>query len=184
MSRQRQQIVLLVALVAILGFLVTRPNGSVRQLAPGWREDAPIAAWRPPEQVADVRLEELAAKPGEYRPGRDPFRFQAPPQPAPAPAPPPPTPAPAARPQTPPQQQAKAAPPKPKPPPIDFRYLGSFGPSESRIAVFIDAKDIYNARRGDVVKEHFVVRQIGFESADVGFVGFPDEPAQRLPLGG
>jgi len=185
MSQQRRQMALLAVLVAVLGFLVLRPGERAGRQGAAGAAAGPLADWRPAERVADVRLEALAAKPGEYRPGRDPFRFQAPPAP-PKPPPPPPRPAPAAPPrqQAPAQQQAKAAPPKPTPPAIDFRYLGSFGPDERRIAVFIDAKDIYNARRGDVVKERFVVRQIGFESADIGFVGFPDEPAQRLPLGG
>jgi hypothetical protein len=50
--------------------------------------------------------------------------------------------------------------------------------------VFSDQQEIYNAHEGDVIKGRFVVVKIGYESADIGFVGFPDEPAQRLAVGG
>ena len=52
------------------------------------------------------------------------------------------------------------------------------------IAVFSDGKEILNAFAGDVLHQEFVVRSIGFESADIGFVNFPDEPAKRLAVGG
>ena len=70
------------------------------------------------------------------------------------------------------------------PPPVDVAFLGSFGPDRGRIAVFTDGTDLYNARIGDVVKAHFVVEAIGYESADLKFVNFPDAPAQRLEAGG
>ena len=63
-------------------------------------------------------------------------------------------------------------------------FLGSFGPQTRRLAVFSDGAEIYNVLEGEVLKEQFVVVRIGFESADVGFVGFPDAPAKRLEIGG
>lgn len=115
----------------------------------------------------------LEHQPAIYHGGRDLFRY------APAPAPPP--------------KVAKAAPPpppvetgpaKPRPPQIDLSYLGSFGPDDRQIAVFTDGKNIYNAFQGDVLEGKFIVAKIGYESVDIAFVGFPDAPPQRLPIGG
>ena len=53
--------------------------------------------------------------------------------------------------------------------------------------MFIDATnlfDIYNVKLGGTIKDKFVVRQIGYESADIGFVDFPNAPLKRLPVGG
>jgi len=75
-------------------------------------------------------------------------------------------------------------PPRPKPPNFDMEYLGSFGPEGRRIAVFSDKEDILNALEGDVLNDKFIVGPIGFESVEMGFVGFPDEPLKRVGLGG
>ncbi len=135
-------------------------------------------------ELPHLELELLRREAASYTPGRDLFRFAEkapPPQPRPAverrPAPRP-QPRPVARPATPP------TPPRPQPPAIDFNYLGSFGPPERRIAVFVKGDEIYNALAGDVLMERFIVDKIGFESADIGFVGFPDAPEARLQAGG
>jgi hypothetical protein len=78
----------------------------------------------------------------------------------------------------------QAAPAKPRPPEPSFQFLGSFGPEEKRVAVFSDQTEIFNVLEGDVFKEAFVVRKIGYESADIGWVDFPNEPARRLAAGG
>lgn len=134
--------------------------------------------------LTTLRLTDLELKPGEYRPGRDPFRFAA------KPAPPPPVrTSPAAAPpqrRTPPEPRGKPParqPAAPQPPPVDVKYLGSFGPQDSKIAVFGDGTDIYNVRKGDILKEHFVVESINYESADLKFVNFPKLPATRLAAG-
>ena len=67
---------------------------------------------------------------------------------------------------------------------MNFTYLGSFGPSDRRIAVFVKDDEIINALTGDVLLENFIVDKIGFESADITFVGFPDSPGTRLEAGG
>jgi hypothetical protein len=74
-------------------------------------------------------------------------------------------------------------PPRPQPPPIDVEYLGSFGPPEAAIAVFTDGDEIHNLRLGDVIEGKFRVVRIGYESVDLAFVNFPEEPAARLPVG-
>ena len=136
--------------------------------------------------VVELRVADLEREPGDYAPGRDPFRFGAPPPPPPAP---PPEPDPEALRRA---EEALAAmeqpeeivPPKPVPPPVDVVYLGSFGSERRRLAVFSDGKAIFNVLEGGVLNEKFIVVRIGFESVDVGFVGFPDAPPERLAVGG
>jgi hypothetical protein len=67
---------------------------------------------------------------------------------------------------------------------VDVTFLGSFGPEARRIAVFLDGEEVVNANVGDVLKGKFIVEAIGYESADLKFVGFPDAPSRRLPAGG
>jgi hypothetical protein len=49
--------------------------------------------------------------------------------------------------------------------------------------VFSDGETIINALQGDVLDGKFIIASIGYESVDVKFVGFPDEPARRLAAG-
>lgn len=72
----------------------------------------------------------------------------------------------------------------PKPPEFTLEYMGSFGPANRRIAVFTDGKKIYNLQEGQVLEGKFIVARIGFESVDIKFVNFPDEPAKRLAIQG
>jgi len=152
-----------------------RPSPAAKRVATrGGRGDE-----EPVREVVALLSPDVDDVPAKYEPGRDPFRFYQPPVPPPPPPPPPPTP-------TPVQDVAPPPPPppaKPQPPPVDVQYLGSFGPSAAPIAVFTDGEEIYNVRQGGVIKGKFQVVQIGYESADLSFVGFPDAPAQRLPVG-
>lgn len=186
MSQNRRPVVLLVILLALAAVW-----GGQRFLVGGGLEEregvegvADLATSGAVGAVTRVDLAALERQPGTFSPGRDPFRFfqKAPVQPTPPPAAPQEAPRQAPPPKAAPQ--ANIAPPKPRPPAIDFRYLGSFGPKERRIAVFSDQTEIFNALRGDVIKQRFLVVGIGYESADIGFVGFPSEPAQRLAAGG
>ena len=79
------------------------------------------------------------------------------------------------------KQRIEAA--KPKPAPFTLSYLGNFGPPKRRIAVFSDGKTIYNAQEGEVLEGKFIVANIGYESVDIRFVGFPDWPPKRLAVG-
>ena len=120
---------------------------------------------------------------------RSPFRFGPPPAPPP---PPPPTREELARRAAEAEARRLAAEEDarqraiPRPPPVTLVYLGSFGTEARRIAVFADDKgeNLYNVRVGEVVEGKFIVDRIGYESVDLKFVGFPDEPAKRLPIGG
>lgn len=72
----------------------------------------------------------------------------------------------------------------PKPPEFTLEYMGNFGPANRRIAVFTDGKKIYNLQEGGILEGKFIVARIGFESVDIKFVNFPDEPAKRLAIQG
>jgi len=142
-----------------------------------------------PDQIAELRLEDLLISPRDFTVGRDPFRYGPPP-------PPPPPPGPSAeelermrREAEEARRRAEAAAREaaiPRPPPISVVYLGSFGPNDRKVAVFSgeDGEKLYNALAGDVLEGKFIVDRIGLESVDLKFVGFPDEPAKRLAIGG
>ena len=142
-----------------------------------------------PDEVAQLRLEDLVIAPRDFTVGRDPFRYGPPP-------PPPPPPGPSAEDLERMRREAEEARRRaeaaaraaaiPRPPPITVVYLGSFGPSARKVAVFSgeDGEKLYNALVGDVLEGKFIVDRIGFESVDLKFVGFPDEPAKRLAIGG
>lgn len=74
-------------------------------------------------------------------------------------------------------------PPAPEPPAFTWKFIGMFGSPRSPIATFARDKDILNARVGDIVEGKFILRRIGIESVEIGFVGFPRDRTQRIPLG-
>jgi hypothetical protein len=73
--------------------------------------------------------------------------------------------------------------PTPTPPDISFKFIGSFGPKDAAIAVLVLGDQTVNARAGDTVFERFILRKVGYESVDVGFVGFAPSEVRRLPIG-
>jgi hypothetical protein len=74
-------------------------------------------------------------------------------------------------------------PPAPIPPAFNYKFIGMFGRPQSPIATFAREGEIVNARIGDVIEGKFILRRIGIESAEIGFVGFPPDITQRIPLG-
>lgn len=151
------------------------------------------AAKAPVDHVEELRFAALTVRPREYTPGRDPWRYKDPP---PKPEPPPPPPPSAAELEARRRAQEEAARLQaemrrrqeeeaaiPKPPPFNLSYLGNFGPPSRRIAVFSDGKTIFNALEGEVLAGKFIVADIGYESVDIRFVGFPNVPPQRLAVG-
>jgi hypothetical protein len=142
-----------------------------------------------PQEIVELQLADLEGQPRALTVGRDPFRF--------GPMPPPPPPPPPTRAELEEmrrqeelrreaQERAAREAMIPRPPPVTVVYLGSFGTERRRIAVFADDKgeNLYNVRVGETVEGKFIVDRIGYESVDLKFVGFPDEPAKRLPIGG
>lgn len=147
--------------------------------------------------IVTLDLDQLAAVPRDYSPGRNPFAYGEPPPP---PGPTPEELAERARLEEEARRAAEEArlaaeerarllaenppePPRPQPPEFRMTYLGSFGPASRRIAVFSDGKEIYNALVGDVLAGEFVVQDIGYESVAIAFVDFPDEPPRRFAIG-
>jgi hypothetical protein len=163
----------------------TRASAAARSTGPrlaGGRQGAAAAS---AEAVPLLSPEDLDPRSGPS-PGdtsRDLFDAREPtrpPPPTPTPAPPPP---PAAGDQRfigplPPPPPT----PTPAPPAIPFKFAGSFGPRDRPIAVLVAGDRIVNARAGDVVFERFILRKVGFESIDVGFVGFPMSSPRRMGI--
>ncbi len=72
--------------------------------------------------------------------------------------------------------------PTPTPPEISFKFIGTFGPRERPIAVLVLGTDPpVTARAGDVVFDRFILRRVGYESIDVGFIG-PWTETRRLGI--
>ena len=152
---------------------------------------AVVSASDAAQSVEPLRLAALSRTPPGFTTGRDPWRFVEPPPPPPP------------KPRVPTAAELKAMreaeearlrqlaeqarlkaidDATPKPPPFTWSYLGNFGPSSQRIAVFTDGKRVWNARQGETLENKFIVAQIGYESVDIRFVGFPDVPAARLAV--
>jgi hypothetical protein len=68
------------------------------------------------------------------------------------------------------------------PPDINFKFIGTFGPRDHPIAVLLMGDQLLNAHKGDVVFDRFILRNIGYESVDVGFVGYPPAATRRLGI--
>jgi hypothetical protein len=143
-----------------------RPTGRALQpIAPG---------------VGMVHMEWLEAQSGSYRSERNLFAYKEPPPTPPPPPPPPPAPAPVqvVVPQPPP-----GPPPPPPPPQFPYHYIGTFGTVNNPIATFSGNGEIVNVRVGETVDGKFVLRSIGIESVEIGYVGFPADLKTRIPIG-
>ncbi len=201
----RRQIYLLTALGILLILAVVKwggrgsagapaPVSSARAGAPGLEEDRPAGRGRAraaqeknvdPEDVPFVSVEDLnpprARRPGDQ--GRNIFDIREPTKPLP------PTPTPAPPPPPAPGSAAFIGPlppplptPTPVPPEISFKFIGTFGPKDRPIAVLISGDQLVNARAGDVVFERFILRNVGYESVDIGFVGYPPSVTKRVGI--
>ncbi len=199
----RRQLLLLAALGLVLILAVVRWKGTARPAGPhpataaspdiSGEEERPPGRPRgreekkvSPEDVPIVTAQDLDSPPSGHEPSSDRnlFDFRAPtlpPRPTPTPAPPPPPvcgnplligPCPPPPP-----------PPTPAPPEIPFKFTGTFGPKDAPIAVLVLGDQIVNARAGETVFERFIVRKVGYESVDVGFVGFAPSEVRRLGIG-
>ncbi len=191
----RRQAILLAVLGVLLALFVVRwtssgsksarSGGIAPAPASGGSRPAGTAAVVSPDEVPLLSPEDLLprSRRGSELTGRDLFDLREPtprPPPTPTPAPPPP-PAPGdprfVGPLPPPPPT-----PTPAPPPIPFKFIGSFGPRERPIAVLAAGDRIVNARAGDTVFERFTLRKVGYESIDVGFVGFDESFSKRLGI--
>lgn len=135
-----------------------------------------------PDEVPILSVKDFGGAParGAADPGRDLFDLREPtrrPLPTPTPAPPGPGDPRFVGPLPPPPP-----PPTPKPPEITFKFIGSFGSKEHPIAVIQQGEQVLNVRAGDTLFGKFVLERVGYESIDVGFVGFPEAEPKRLAI--
>lgn len=200
-----------VALIVLFAIYTFASPDSSQPAAPAERprRGGVSAAAAAPPGVDPVRLDLLEADSGSYRSDRNIFSYKAPPPPPPVKeAPPPPPPPDQDKDGVPdfsdncpavsnPDQQdidrdgigsacdegeVPPPPPAPRPPQFTWKFIGVFGRPDNQIAAFARDGDILNARVGDTIEGKFVLRRIGIESAEIGFVGFPPAQTQKVPL--
>lgn len=196
----RKQAILFGALAIVLLFAVVKWSGrektpptpvaspaavAARREAPSSRGGRPRVRTPAPDEIPLLTERDLdpQVRGSAGDTGRNLFDFREPtptPLPVPTPAPPPP-PGPGqpgfVGPLPPPPP-----PPTPAPPEIPFRLIGIFGPSDRPIAALQHVDNVINAREGDVVLRFWIIQKIGYESIDVGFVGFPPTESRRLAI--
>jgi hypothetical protein len=141
----------------------------------------PAAKEVSPDEVPELSVKDLGpVKGGAPDTGRDLFMLREPtrvPPPTPTPRPPAPGEIAFIGPLPPPPPT-----PTPHPPEVTFKFIGSFGPKESPIAVIQQGDQVFNARAGDTLFGKYVLRKVGYESIDIGFVGFPQSETKRLGI--
>jgi hypothetical protein len=138
----------------------------------------------PAPGVGIIHMEWLDGQTGSYNSERNLFAYKEPPPPPPPPVPkhpvivqpPPPPPLPV-------QPVQPQPPPVPQPPPFPYHYIGTFGTPANPIATFSGDGKIINVRTGDTIDGKFILRGIGIESVEIGFVGFPPEQKTRIAIG-
>jgi hypothetical protein len=135
-----------------------------------------------PDEVQVIDEDDFKVRPSKdgADTGRDLFDLREPtkkPPPTPFPPPPPPGDARFIGPLPPPPPT-----PTPRPPEITFKFVGTFGPKAHPIAVIQEGDKVYNVRAGDVLFDKFVLRSVGYESIDIGFVGFPETESRRIGI--
>ena len=69
------------------------------------------------------------------------------------------------------------------PPQLQYHYIGTFRTVNNLIATFSGNGEIVNVRVGETVDGKFVLRSIGIESVEIGYVGFPADLKTRIPIG-
>lgn len=74
-------------------------------------------------------------------------------------------------------------PPAPVPPQFTYKYIGTFGAVSNPIATFSGNGQIINVRVNETFAGKFILRSIGIESVEIGYVGFPADLKTRVPLG-
>jgi hypothetical protein len=189
----RRQAILFGGLAVLLIFFVVRWSAREK---PAHSPTAPVAdsVDEPDSRGARTRRRAATPRPDEIPPlsrellypsrragagdtGRDLFDLREP-----TPVPPPlPTPAPTIPPMHGPLPPPPPT-PTPAPPEPTFKLIGIFGPRDRPIATLINGDEQILAREGDVVLGRWIIRKVGYESIDVGFVNFPPTESRRLPI--
>jgi len=79
--------------------------------------------------------------------------------------------------------QPPPPPAAPQPPPFNYKYIGTFGTAANPIATFSGNGEIVNVRVGETIDGKFILRGIGIESVEIGYVGFPADLKTRIAMG-
>lgn len=204
--------VVILAAFAIYTFASTQTTPSSDPLTPAPATTTrAVRPQQPLPGTPTIHVEWLDAQSGSYKSERNLFTYKEPPPPKP-PDPPPPPPdkdkdgIPDVQDNCPDkynpdqldvdkngigaacQTTQEIPPPPPPPPPIQppqftYKYIGSFGRADNPIATFSGNGEIVNVRTGETIDNKFILRSIGVESVDIGFVGFPADVKTRVPLG-
>ncbi len=182
-SPQKVALALVLLLVAGLALLWRLHPGLVERALPKRQER--VAASR--FEVPHLPPAPLREGSGVERVTRNLFTFGAPPTPTPdprpTPTPPPPPPPPPPRPTpTPAGVTLPGGKRLPPPPPFTLPYLGWLGPRAKPVAVFRDGNDVLVVPVGSVVKDVFVVRDVGPTTVTIGYLGYPDDVTTQVPL--
>ncbi|MGZ7079198.1 MAG: thrombospondin type 3 repeat-containing protein [Thermoanaerobaculia bacterium] len=201
-----------IAILAVFAIYTFAAPESMRPEAPAPATAAKQVASKPATLpgVEPIHLEWLDVQTGSYKSDRNLFAFREPPPPPPPPPPAPPPDkdkdgVPDFRDNCPDKYNPDQAdidhngigdicqttpiivpppppPPEPQPDPFPYKYIGTFGSPKNPIATFSGNGEIINARVSDVIASKFVLRSIGIESVEIGFIGFPPDKRQRIPL--
>ena len=174
---------ILVGVFAIYAFAATqsaRLPESLTEARPTLTTPAQRTVTAPAPGVGVIHTEWLDSQSGSYRSERNLFTYKEPPPPPPPKVVvhlPPPQPPPPPVPVTP------QPPPAPVPPQFTYHYIGTFGTASSPIATFSGNGQIVNVHVGETIDGKFILRGIGIESVEIGYVGFPADQKTRIPLG-
>ncbi len=178
-----QKVILLVVLLAgLVWVVVTRLMPALGPAAEsGGAKAVAIGQYTVPELGWQAARKRVVPTPAA---GRNLFTFGAPPTPTPdrrptVPPPPPPPPPPTP---TPPGIYVNGKWILPPPPPFTLSYLGWLGPDRLPVAVFRDGDDVLTVPVGESVKQKFIVREVGPTGVTVGFVGYPADVVNKVPL--
>jgi hypothetical protein len=195
MARSKAEQTRLVALITVLGVLIV--VAAVRLIRLGGLAGGSTGGRRVVYETHDLPELETAQLDREVSEDaasrRNPFTYGVRPTPTPRPVTPVPTRPPVRRtpPPTPTPRLSMGldGKPKPPPPPFDRTYIGHFGPVDLQIVAFRKAgtddpeiSEVEVFRVGDVIDEIFIVRDVGLESVEIGFVGYDPSEDTRVPL--
>jgi hypothetical protein len=187
----RRQAILLGVLAIVLVFAVVRwrpgakapePTGRASLAKPVRPGTTGTAKEISPDEVPVLSVADFKPRsPAEpSASGRDLFDLREPthpPPPTPTPAPPGP-----GDPRFIGPLQPPPPPPPPRPPEVTFKFIGTFGRKAHPIAVIVEGDQVYSVQAGDTLFGKFVLRKVGYESIDVGFVGFPESESRRIGI--
>lgn len=70
----------------------------------------------------------------------------------------------------------------PPPPRFGLAYLGWLGPDRLPVGVFRDGSEVLAVPRGEVIKDVFILRDVGPGDVTIGFVGYPESISAKVPL--